>query len=114
MFGVLDMAGNAREWCQDFYADDAYRQAPAAGSAAARNWAGPKTDKAGRRVVKGNPAGWEVWAREGLTMNERPPQVGFRCVLRIKGVPAAKAASSAAAPAAPPDQPPAAPVKSAF
>jgi formylglycine-generating enzyme len=89
-FGVLDMAGNAREWCQDFFAEDAYRQAPAPGSAAARNWAGPRTDKASRRVVKGSPTGWELWARDGKPMSERSPQIGFRCVLRLSASTAVK------------------------
>jgi formylglycine-generating enzyme len=90
VYGIFDLAGNAREWCQDFFAEDAYKQAPAPGSAAARNWKGPRSDKASRRVVKGSPAGWELWAREGLSMTERAPKVGFRCVLRLTQGPTEK------------------------
>jgi formylglycine-generating enzyme required for sulfatase activity len=120
VYGVFDLAGNAREWCQDFFAEDAYKQAPAPGSAAARNWKGPRTDKAGRRVVKGSPTGWELWAREGLSMSEHSPKVGFRCVLRLSQGAAEKtpvaSSSPPGAPNAPPkDQPPPeAPKKSAF
>ncbi len=116
-FGIQDLAGNAREWCQDFFAEDAYRQAPAAGSAAARNWPGPRTDKAGRRVVKGNPNGWEVWARDGFPMSERSPTIGFRCVLRASSPKAARttASDSPISPPTPAAAPPAAPPKtSAF
>lgn len=124
-FGVFDLAGNAREWCQDFFAEDAYKQAPAAGSPAARNWAGPRTDRAGRRVVKGNPIGWNLWAREGMSMSERSPHVGFRCVLRFTGAAVSKssvAADNAAtipspdkpSPAVPPAPAALPPKKSAF
>jgi formylglycine-generating enzyme required for sulfatase activity len=119
VYGVFDLAGNAREWCQDFFAEDAYKQAPAAGSAAARNWKGPRTDKAGRRVVKGSSTGWELWAREGLSMTEHFPKVGFRCVLRLSQGPTEKTpvatTPSASAPNTPAkDQPPETPKKSAF
>jgi formylglycine-generating enzyme len=117
VYGVFDLAGNAREWCQDFFAEDAYKQAPAPGSAAARNWKGPRTDKASRRVVKGSPTGWELWAREGMSMTERAPKIGFRCVLRLSQGTAEKPVTetSPATPNSPPkDQPPAAPKKSAF
>lgn len=102
-FGVFDLAGNAREWCQDFFTEDAYKQAPAPGSAAARNWAGPRTDKAARRVVKGSANGWELWAREGFPMAEHSPKIGFRCVLKATGNPGAKSVAGetpAASPAA--------------
>jgi formylglycine-generating enzyme required for sulfatase activity len=119
VYGIFDLAGNAREWCQDFFAEDAYKQAPAAGSAAARNWKGPRTDKGGRRVVKGSATGWELWAREGASMTERSPQIGFRCVLRLtqgsaEKTPVADAPTSpqATTPGSPPrEQTPAAPAK---
>jgi len=117
IYGIQDVAGNAREWCQDFFAEDAYKQAPAAGSAAARNWKGPRTDKAGRRVVKGNPSGWELWARDGLSMTERSPQVGFRCVLRLSPGPTDRTTAAdvpASTPQAPPREAPAAPARAAF
>ncbi len=123
-FGIFDLAGNAREWCHDFFAEDAYKQAPPPGSAAARNWPGPRTDKAGRRVVKGSTTGWELWPREGLPMSERSPLIGFRCVLRAGGGGNGAAASKqaggqAGSPVATPvpasEAPPAAPTKkSAF
>jgi len=115
--GVFDLAGNAREWCQDFFAEDAYRQSPPAGSPAARNWKGPRTDKGGRRVVKGSSTGWELWARNGYSMSERSPQIGFRCVLRLTAEPAAAKPGTAATPSTPPPapaEPPPMPQKSAF
>ncbi|QDT56245.1 Serine/threonine-protein kinase pkn1 [Caulifigura coniformis] len=115
--GVFDLAGNAREWCQDFFAEDAYSQSPPAGSPAARNWKGPRSDKAGRRVVKGSSTGWELWARNGASMSERSPQIGFRCVLRLTAEPAAAKSASTATPSATssaPMEPASAPQKSGF
>jgi hypothetical protein len=44
------------------------------------------------RVVKGGDPDWYVWARSGVVQSERPNDVGFRCVLKLKPAssPAAK------------------------
>lgn len=86
-FGVEDLAGNAREWCADYYAENYYSQLAAEGGSTPRNPAGPKSPGgANQRVVRGGDAEWLVWARAGVAQVERPPDVGFRCVLRLKNV----------------------------
>jgi len=84
-FGIFDLAGNAREWCNDFYAETAHRDAAAARPKLLRNWAGPKKGSSvGLRVVKGNGPDWAAWHRQGRVMNDRHPDVGFRGILRIR------------------------------
>lgn len=93
-YGVFDLAGNAREWCSDFYVETYYTQLAAESGATARNPAGPKSSGGGTnlRVVKGGDPNWYVWARTGLAQTEHLNDVGFRCVLKLKpeGTPATK------------------------
>lgn len=87
-YGVLDLAGNAREWCLDWYVEKAYSQLLDAGDSTPRNPSGPKlSGGAKQRVVKGGDAGWRVWGRTGLPLTERQPDVGFRCILPLKFIP---------------------------
>jgi formylglycine-generating enzyme required for sulfatase activity len=84
-YGVFDLAGNAREWCNDWYVDKYYSQLVAEAGATARNPAGPKSStEANQRVVKGGDPNWYVWARTGVGQNEHPDDIGFRCVLKLK------------------------------
>jgi formylglycine-generating enzyme required for sulfatase activity len=84
IFGVMDMAGNAREWVLDFYRPDTFESLSQLSDERKRNWAGPRTAaESSQRVVKGNGPGWTLWAREGVRMTERVKDVGFRCVLNI-------------------------------
>jgi formylglycine-generating enzyme required for sulfatase activity len=79
------MAGNAREWCADYYAENYFDQLALAGGATPRNPTGPKSSGGtNQRVVKGGSEAWFVWRRAGVPQTERPPDVGFRCVLRLK------------------------------
>ncbi|RMG37510.1 MAG: hypothetical protein D6725_08695 [Planctomycetota bacterium] len=81
-YGVFDLAGNAREWCRDWFAPDAHRQIIQRGPQA-RNWSGPRTpDSRFRRVVKGNAQDWRSWHREGVPQDAVQPTLGFRCVWR--------------------------------
>ncbi|HEY2253006.1 MAG TPA: SUMF1/EgtB/PvdO family nonheme iron enzyme, partial [Planctomycetaceae bacterium] len=84
-YGALDMAGNAREWCSDWYVEKYYSQLLAEGGSTARNPTGPRNSGGtNMRVVKGGDPNWLVWARSGVLQNEHPNDVGFRCVLRLK------------------------------
>ena len=86
-FGALDLAGNAREWCLDFYSDRAFAEAADSGQSPLTNWQGPRRPSAeSQRVIKGNGPEWKVWHREGLSMAARRPDMGFRCVLELERV----------------------------
>lgn len=76
-FGVLDMAGNVREWVADYYDDDYYSRAPY------ENPTGPKHGPG--RVTRGAswdmPWGWlyahtRLWQQSG----NKESFYGFRCV----------------------------------
>ena len=83
-YGVFDLAGNAREWCLDFYDDDAYRQASKSDGTAISNWTGPRRASIpGHRVVRGNGPAWQLWHRSSESMSVQSPTVGFRGVLHL-------------------------------
>lgn len=84
IYGIYDLAGNAREWCSDYYSPTSHAEATQAQSRTLRNWTGAKKGLPGQRVVKGNGPDWSAWHRQGRIHNERHPDVGFRCVLRVK------------------------------
>ena len=75
-YGVLDMAGNVRQWIADFYDEDYYQYAPL------RNPQGPETS--GLRVVRGGS--W-IFVASGSRAGSRGKNVpawrydtyGFRC-----------------------------------
>ncbi|MGE3316175.1 MAG: SUMF1/EgtB/PvdO family nonheme iron enzyme [Planctomycetaceae bacterium] len=93
-FNVYDLAGNAQEWCSDFYSPTHYSELSAGGSVV-RSWKGPRrTVNENVRVVRGGGPNWESWHRRGLLAKERDPQVGFRCVLRLDGKTAAPKAEA--------------------
>lgn len=84
-YGILDLAGNAKEWCADLYSPTAHTDAvSAAAKEPLHNWPGPKKVKEmNLRVVKGNGPEWNSWHREGKDMGKAHMDVGFRCVLRV-------------------------------
>ncbi len=83
-FGVCDLAGNAQEWCLDYYAADAFDELAASTKDVARNWGGPRTSSGkSLRVLKGNGPDWKLWHRDGLGVTENKAGLGFRCVLRL-------------------------------
>lgn len=84
VYGVFDMAGNAREWCRDFWDAEVYEEAAIAPGGVAKDFDGPRRprDRA-LRVVRGTADSWSVIAREGLSAASRDPLLGFRCVLEF-------------------------------
>ena len=76
-YGLYDMTGNVVEWCADIYGFDYYSASPDS------NPNGPAKGKF--RVIRGG--GWHtgpmccsVYFRNGLRLNWRDFNVGFRCV----------------------------------
>lgn len=81
-FGVYDLAGNAQEWCSDFYSAVHYADLGKDGTVV-RNWRGPRRSQDENvRVVRGGGENWNAWYRRGVSGRERDPHIGFRCVLR--------------------------------
>ncbi|HWT01656.1 MAG TPA: SUMF1/EgtB/PvdO family nonheme iron enzyme [Pyrinomonadaceae bacterium] len=84
-WGLYDMHGNVREWCQDAYRAG-YEGAPADGSARAPD------GKNKRRVVRGgswrNPGdSLRSAARDHFEQDNRSPQLGFRLVAERRSNP---------------------------
>ena len=84
-YGVFDLSGNAREWCDDWYSQNSYQAAMTlADAGVVRGWSGPKRPViANMRVVRGGQNSWNVWKRVGENMRTPPADVGFRCVLNL-------------------------------
>lgn len=84
VYGVFDLAGNAREWCRDFWDDESYAEAAKEPGGIARDWTGPTRPRnRSLRAVRGTTDSWSVTAREGISGSATDPTIGFRCVLEL-------------------------------
>ena len=80
---VRGMAGNAKEWCLDFYDPKSYTKATRF-SQTAKNWKGPNfSSPRNHRVVRGNGQHWQIYHRDHRVMSSGYDDVGFRGVVRI-------------------------------
>lgn len=75
-YGVLDMVGNAMEWCEDWYYDDYYRRGPD------KNPEGPEGGQ--YRIVRGgfyggNKADVRCTSRHWAPPENMQDHIGFRC-----------------------------------
>jgi formylglycine-generating enzyme required for sulfatase activity len=75
--GILDMAGNAAEWCSDWYESTWYQKSPE------KNPKGP-SEQTGSKVVRGgahtdNDYLGRTTARASIDPNVANDAVGFRC-----------------------------------
>ncbi len=92
IYGVFDLAGNAREWCADLFSADYYAGAKERDGSPIRNPQGPRASgTVNHRVAKGGKTGWQLWHRSGESMQKGAPDLGFRCVLRLPLAEEAKA-----------------------
>ena len=76
-YGVMDMSGNVREWCSDWYKDDYYNDSPD------KNPMGP--DEGEDKVLKGGSffgeiSSCRITAREDNEPSSNDTDYGFRCV----------------------------------
>jgi formylglycine-generating enzyme required for sulfatase activity len=81
--GLFDLAGNLREWCNDWYDETYYKDCLAAGRV--HNPTGP--DAGERRVLRGGTFDWAVWNlrptyRNSNTPDNRNHVTGFRIIAR--------------------------------
>ena len=62
VYGIFDLAGNAREWTNDWFDPQAFQEVAGQTGKATRNWTGPKkATLSGHRVLKGNGPDWSAW-----------------------------------------------------
>jgi len=86
-YGLLDMAGNAAEWCGDWYGSEYYTGSPHADPMGPVKGEDRNEPEVGKRVIRGgsylssgtNGAGYRPSARRKARPNSVWLDVGFRC-----------------------------------
>lgn len=86
-YGLLDMAGNAAEWCGDWYGSEYYTGGPHADPMGPVKGEDRNEPEVGKRVIRGgsylssgtNGAGYRPSARRKAPPNSVWLDVGFRC-----------------------------------
>ncbi|WP_144996508.1 formylglycine-generating enzyme family protein [Polystyrenella longa] len=86
--GVFDLAGNALEWCNDWYYPDTYKLAAEKLGQPIKDFAGPgRPGDGNQRVVKGRiekvRSDWSAWNRQGISQTDSNERIGFRGVLSL-------------------------------